>query len=632
MKFLMTLLIGMVAGLPATLGQTSTLNVSNIPQELLKNAHSVIREETYQFNVNDIGEAMMEVHQVITVLDAEGKSRLDFVKFSSDFQKLWDADIRVFDARGSLVNRYKMKELGSESIGEGLVPDGKMYYFRVTAPSYPMTVEYDYVVKYKGTLSYPIYGIQGPDQSVQQSSFTASVPLSLGIRYKSKNIHLNPEVSSDNSKKTYKWSVQNIKAIPEEEGAADENADYPMVLLAPNKFSMDGYEGDLSSWKTFGNWYESLSSGAHDLSEETKATLQKMVAGISDKKLKVRILYHYLQKNFRYVNINLGIGGYKPLNASYVEDKKYGDCKALSNYMQACLAAIGIPSYQALVNAGYNSQPVDSDFPINGFDHVILCVPMKKDSIWLECTSNITAFDQLGSFTENRYALLITPSGGVLVHTPKSRATENSFSSLTTVDLSDDGSGSYKSAIHISGEYRELMIHYVLGEDKDAQKKFLVRYLGYKQPDDFLITQPSGDDSNSITLTASQERVPEFMAGSKMFLNPRLYKIWNDNLPRDTSRSMPYYLDCPFDKTDTTLYRLPANYTVETLPEDRDDSFPLGSYHTHYVYDEKSNTVTTYAQLEIYAHVIQPKYYAAALKFFSDVVDEYTEKIVVAQK
>ncbi len=65
----------------------------------------------------------------------------------------------------------------------------------------------------------------------------------------------------------------------------------------------------------------------------------------------------------------------------------------------------------------------------------------EKDSVWLECTSKTADFGVLGSFTENRNALLITENGGVLVPTPMSRASENVIRAYTTVDLKDDGSG-----------------------------------------------------------------------------------------------------------------------------------------------------------------------------------------------
>ena len=78
----------------------------------------------------------------------------------------------------------------------------------------------------------------------------------------------------------------------------------------------------------------------------------------------------------RYVNIKLGIGGLKPLPATFVDQKKYGDCKALSNYMNALLKAVGIKSYYAIINAGANEEPATPSFPGDNFDHIILCVPL----------------------------------------------------------------------------------------------------------------------------------------------------------------------------------------------------------------------------------------------------------------
>src|SRR6185312_13501516 len=150
---------------------------------------------------------------------------------------------------------------------------------------------------------------------------------------------------------------------------------------------------------------------------------------------KARFLYNYLQKNVRYVSVQLGIGGYKPFPASFVDEKKYGDCKALSNYMLTLLKTVGIPSYCAVINAGTNAEPADPDFVNDPFNHIILCVPFKNDTTWLECTSATSPFGKLGSFTENRKALLVTEDGGKLVNTPRSTMQDNQFNSAVHLVL-----------------------------------------------------------------------------------------------------------------------------------------------------------------------------------------------------
>ena len=615
----------------AAISQVNIFDAATLPASLKKNAHSVKREEKITFEVKDVDEARLTEHQVYTVLDASGDDVLFFQKYSDAFRKLLDAEIKVFDANGKPVNKYKLKEMRAQNIGEGLVDDGKIYYFRVTAPSYPFTVQFDSETKYKGTLDYPDYYIQEPDQSVEHSTFTASVPQNIDLRFKNKHTEISAATNTIGNNKFYNWEVKNLSAISYEKGTSRRLANYPHILISPTKFSMDGKEGDLTSWKNFGLWVSSLYKDVVNLSDETKNSLKQMVAGATSEKEKAKIIYNYLQRNFRYVSIQLGIGGYKPFPASFVNDKKYGDCKALSNYTQACLTAVGVTSYPALINAYYNSEPVDPSFPNNGFNHVILCIPGKPDTCWLECTSNSNDFGILGSFTENRYALLLTPDGGVLVPTPKSFPLENCFHASTKVMLSEDASGESTSCIKTSGEYKQDIIHYV-NEKKDDQKEYLVSTLGFIQPDVYELTSDKKKDSSEIDFNLVLDKVPDFTAGSKMFLHPRIYKMWDYKMPDDDERTMPYYFEYPFVKTDTTVYQLPENYTIENLPKARDNKFEYGSFKSNYTYDEKANTVTTIAQLILNQNYIPADKFLETRKFFGTVIDEYTEKIIVKKK
>ncbi len=613
--------------------QTNIFDAGTIPAGLLNEAHSIKREENINFDVHDIDEAKLTVHQVFTILDAEGEDALYFNKYSDQFRRLTDAEIKVYDAHGKPLNTYKLKEINSRATGDGLVPDGKEYYFRVSAPSYPITVEYDYELKFKGTLNYPDYRIfEIPGQSVEHSSYTIDIPSDLDLQYKPQNISIKPAVSEKGKEKTYTWEVKNLEAIDYEEGSVSDESNFPAVLISPIQFSMDGYDGNMGSWKNFGIWYSRLSKGSLDLSDATKSMLKEMVKKDSSDKEKIKQIYKYLQANCRYVSIQLGIGGLKPFDAAFVDIKKYGDCKALTNYMQACLDAVGIVSYPALINADYNKAPVDPDFPHFSFNHVILCVPGNNDTMWLECTDPLSKPGILGSFTENRNALLITPGGGVLVSTPKGKASENTFELTTKVKLNEDGSGESESVLKVSGDYKEDLIANVLKEKKDEQKQYLVSSLGFVQPDDFDLKGNGDADTAQSIFKMDFEKIPSFTAGSKMFLNPRIYKLWKGELPSPIGRTKSYYFPHPFIKKDTTIYYLPENYTIENLPKTQKISFDYGSSQTKYLYDEKTNTVTTITFLQLSQNIIPADKFADACKFFANVTDEFNEKIVIKPK
>ena len=346
---------------------------------------------------------------------------------------------------------------------------------------------------------------------------------------------------------------------------------------------------------------------------------------------KIKIIYQYLQKNFRYVSIQLGIGGYKPFPASFTDQKKYGDCKGLSFYMHAILSSLGIKSYVALINAEYNREPVDPAFPCNQFNHMILCVPNAKDTTWLECTSRTNDFGVLGSFTENRNALLITAEGGELVKTPVSRASDNIFNSKTTVELDEDGSGKATLAIDLKGEYKQDFLYYT-DEKKDEQKDFLVNNIGLKQPDEFLLTSKDVEGKYIGLVEVVIEKIPEFSAGSKVFLNKHLYKFIKGGLPVTEKRRFDYFFKCPFEKTDTTVYKLPVDYIPDLLPQPKSIVGQYSKYMTNYWFDEKENAIYSVAKIILTNNRIPAADYPALKKCFDDMMKDDAQHIVIKKK
>ena len=74
---------------------------------------------------------------------------------------------------------------------------------------------------------------------------------------------------------------------------------------------------------------------------------------------------------------------------------------------------------------------------------------MEKDTVWLECTSQTLPFNYLSSFTDDRYALLITPEGGKMVRTPEFKKSENVLSRSGSVIIHGQGA----SIFNISNSY-----------------------------------------------------------------------------------------------------------------------------------------------------------------------------------
>lgn len=597
--------------------------------EAVKNKASIVTHlEDITVEAESTEKITVTVHKIYTVVNEEGKDALWFNEYSSKYVSLEDAEIKVFDAMGKQIAKYKQKEMSTAATGEGLIEDGYVTYARISTATYPVTIEIKYQQRIKGTLTFPDYRFISPKEGIVQSTYTLKAPADLGIRYKAKNTNIQPVISDDGKNKTYKWTVKDLSPIEYEEGAVSSSVRYPHISIVSDKFSHYGFEGDLSSWKNFGSWIKQLYEGLDILPAERQQFFISLTKDATSDKEKIKRIYNYMQQNFRYVSIQLGIGGLKPFSADFTDKKKYGDCKALSNYMKAALNTIGIKSHVAIINAAYNEEPVDVDFPANNFNHVILCVPEPNDSIWLECTSSTADFGELGTFTENRNALLITEAGGVLVATPKSNYATNTLSSHTIVTMDNDLSGLTETIFSATGSFKELMTD-ILKDSKDNQKQALVFYFGFKQPDGFILSKEESTGDHKTKLRMALSKVPEFNAGEKLFINPRTYKLWSANLPKADNRKFDFYFRYPFEKTDTTVLKLPAGTKIDALPKENKFSCNYATYHSTFWFNESENSVYAATTLILKQHKVLAGDYATVKKFFADILQDHSQKIVV---
>lgn len=601
----------------------------SISPQLKNEAHSVIRLEELELDIKDVNKGRYSIRRVITVLDAAGKDELTFEYFADKFNLLDEADIIVYNAAGIKIQQYNRKDLVVRSAGSGVVPEGKIYYYQVPVNEYPVTIEYNYSIILKGIYSYRNYYMQQPGQSVEKSSYQVKVPKEIDLRYKAMNISIQPEIDeSDKKIKIYKWSINSLAAKKYQSGSGHFTTSFPWILVAPNKFELDGYPGEMNSWKSMGLWYNTLVKNDNSLSPAFRTGIQQLTSHATTDKEKAQIIYTYLQKNFRYVSIQLGIGGFKPFSADFVHQKKYGDCKALSNYMQACLQAVNIKSYSAWIKADRYPSVLDPDFPQDPFNHQIVCIPFPHDTIWLECTSSTNKFGVLGSFTENRSALLLTEDGGVLVNTPSGNALNNHLVSHTIITLQEDGSGSIVTQIKNTGEF-EQQIKEVEPKKKNEQKDFIVNRLQFIQPDDFEWKYNSKNAESELFIYMKMEKIHDFNAGNTFFLHPRMYTLWDNALPEAKGRTEDFFFGFPFIKTDTTVYILPSAFTLETLPKAKMHAFEYGKFTTTYQFDEEKHCIITSAQLILHKGKIPLVAFLDAKQFFNNVLNEYTEKIVI---
>jgi len=553
-----------------------------IPEALKTNAYAVIRRHETTFTVKSPGEATKKVHQVITILNEKGKSQARLLIGYDKLNKVNYIEGILYDAFGKQIKRLKKTDIQDVSnVGDSqLFMDNRLKVAEFNYVQYPYTVEFEYEVICHNMLFYPVWDPQDDNEvSVEKATFTVNMPLGLALRYKEKNMPKGVSISDLATGKQYTWQVSNLSTFEWEPGALPL-AHIPIVYTTPTDFEVEGYRGSMRSWADISKFFYELNKGRDELPESVKQKALQLTAGETTPVGKIQKLYEYMQANTRYVGIQLGIGGWQTIPATTVAEKGYGDCKALSNYMKALLKAVGIPSYCASVNAGPGQEETLTDFPNPFFNHVILCVPLAKDTMWLECTSQTAAFAYQGSFTGNRYALLEAPEAGKLAKTTHYDASANRQSSKTYLVLDENGDGKAEAIIQYTGEKQEQFSSIMHGLGHEDQKKILYKYINI----------PSFEIER-FSFSEKKERIPSVTeklslsvrkcgskSGTRMFVTANLMNAATQVPPKVENRKTDLFIRQAYQEVDTVIYQLPKGYGIEFVPETVKIESKFGTY------------------------------------------------------
>ena len=614
-----------VPGAPAAPGPKYA--VADIPTTLSEGAHAVLRADDEVVTVKSAGRLVHTVHRVVTVLDAAGDDLGRHAVYYDNLRTLTYLRGAVYDAQGHLLHQLRAAEIHDQGMGsaEGsFMTDVRVRYADLRQPQTPYTVEFDYEVVSDNTLFYPEWQPQEAEGlAVEKATLRVSTPTNLLLRYQERQFPKGAAVThaTAGSQETYEWQLGGLPAVEEEEAAPPLSEITPAVALAPGTFEVQGHKGSAATWQSFGQWNYELNAGRDQLPAATVAKVEALVKGAPDARARARRVYEMLQGSTRYISVQLGLGGWQTFPASAVAGTGYGDCKALSNYTKALLAAAGVPAYVALVGAGSAQADLRADFPSSQFNHAILCAPMqrdgKADTLWLECTSQTAAFGYMGSFTGNRHALLLTPQGGKLVATPRYGAAENRQERRLDLFLDAAGSATATARTVRTGQEQDLYASLLHELSPAEQKKYITDRLRLPT---FTLTKYN----LAAVATGATPAVVETLAlalpgfampsGKRVFVSPNLLSRLSALPTQVGERQAGLWLPRASLQADTVRLHFPAGFKPEQLPAPVQFSTAYGTYASQYT-TLPDGTVQYIRRLELKRGSLPKTAYAGYLDF-----------------
>ncbi|PHS07403.1 MAG: DUF3857 domain-containing protein [Kordia sp.] len=570
-----------VIGVQFSYGQEN-YKVNLIPEELKEGANAIIRSHDTSVEIIAFDNMIITQHRVITVLNRFGDQHVNTYEHYDDSRRIQKLSVLVLDAKGNLIKKYKKSEFNDVSaVSNGqLYMDNRVKHLRYHPISYPYTIIFQSTVKEKSTAFLNNWSpIEGYYVGLERSTYKLVNRTNSKYKFKGYNLE-NYDFKLDDKGSELNFSAENLKAVERENLSPDFSTMMPWVRFALNDFELKGVVGNGSSWKEFGLWqYNDLLANRDVIDDFTKNKITQLIADAPSEKEKIKRIYNYVQNNTRYVGVQLGIGGWQPIEAKEVDRVKYGDCKGLTNYTKALLKSQGIEAFYTLVFTGKSKKSIDSDFASIQGNHAFLCVPHQDDYIWLECTSQTIPFGFLGASTDDRDVLVITPEGGEIVHTPIYDESFNTFDADVNIILNSSGgfianyNSTSKGVQYDQQSYKLRMQSGELIERYSAIWNYLNGFT--------IVNKELTVDKDKVTLHEKLNiSVSSYVAkvGDKLLvpINPfnRVTKVPIKYLDRKS----PFETDRSFSDTDSYEFQVPEEFTIASLPEDYLINSEFGSY------------------------------------------------------
>jgi transglutaminase-like putative cysteine protease len=569
--------------LNVSFAQKSNSDLNIISEKLLENANSIILNQEIAINVKSQKSYLIKKYKKIKVLNKLGIKNIDALEYYDKSSKINFIKAMVYDSNGSKIKKFDKSDFTDISVADGfsVFTDNRVLYLNFTPTEFPLIIEFESQVENSNTAFIPSWmPIDDFFESVLQSSFTISYPADLGFKFQENNWE-GFSIQSNKILGSCSYNASNLVAIKSEEYSPSFVGIVPIAYFGFDKFNLEGVDGFATSWMDFGMWINNnLLSGTDDISDATKQKMIDLVGNTTDPIEKAKIIYGYVQNKVRYVSIQLGIGGWKPMNAADVDRLGYGDCKALSNYTKSLLNAVNVPSFYTLIYGDSTKKDIKNNFVSMQGNHAILTIPNQGKYYSLECTSQTAPFGFNGDFTDDRMALIVTQDGGQIIKT--SDYNEKKSTQIETGFLTVDEAGNLKAQLKIVSDGTQYNDRYFLENATtkivtDYYKSFLSEINNLKiEKVNFINNKNNFQFTENLDISATNYAS---FSGNLIMFPINAFNRYASVPQRYRNRSNPFEIQRGFYDQDEIIINLPNNYVLDGKPEDVTISTKFGEYN-----------------------------------------------------
>ncbi len=396
------------------------------------------------------------------------------------------------------------------------------------------------------------------------------VPEERTLHMKARNTRMQPEVRHHDGEVDYVWRADEVAPLEEDK---DEPAWYD--AFASVQWS------EFPDWASVAAWALPLYRAAPDQGPELQSQVDAITKASADPGERLLATLKFVQREVRYLGIEVGIGSLAPRSPREVFARRFGDCKDKALLAVWMLRAMGIDASPALVNTRL-TRSLD-EYPPSGalFDHVVVRARVGDRDYWLDPTRAVQK-GTLATVSQAAYdrALVVDEKTTALADMIAPRDVLRRHEVHTVFDAT--GGRGKPMGMEVTtvyeGESAESMRGQLASDSRDAvQRSFLNFYAGFYP--DVAVSKPftvSDDDAaNRMTVTEYYtvgdpwKRADASKRYEASFYSPEIDAQLR--APERTVRGGPLALLYPQTVTSVTEIRLHKDWKLDLEPANVDD-------------------------------------------------------------
>ena len=577
--------------------------------------------------------------RVVRILRPEGRSERRFGQYFLPGDRVLNIHAWSVDAAGHKFELRDKEFAYSSPYGGELYSDHQYVGGEVPGADVGSVVAFESTMQHHPFATQLLWHFQ-EDIPVKEARYTLEMPA--GWEYKAFWANSKAETPRAASTNRWEWLKVDVPGIVDEEYAPSRAAlagRMAVALYMPSGAKLD-------SWERIAEWNNGLTADRHNVTPEIAERVRQLTSGLTTFDAKARAIADFLQRQVRYVAIEIGIGGFQPHFAADVFRKRYGDCKDKATLMAAMLQAIGINSHYVLVHTRHGV--VHEDLPnIYAFNHEILAIELPDDApsyagaiatkngkklLIFDPTDEYTPLGAISPYRHDTLVLLCDQAGGELIRLPGIEPKSNERQRAGKFVLTADGAlNGDVSEIRKGGNARQWRS--ALMDMNESERTRYVEHYVERSVKGIAISDIKFENLGTL----SQDLVSRFKlaaekyaqnSGSLVLIRPRVLGTvtvaidWKD-------RKYPVHMGSPLHETDTYEIQLPDGFAVEDLPDPTRIDVGFASYTSSF---EAAGSTVRYFREYIVRDPFVPLEKFSDLRKFEDRIGRDESATVVLQK